>query len=201
VGPVLVSGVVERSAAWAGVRVKTLTSPTSVDARIDPVILLRPLITGHMLVRREPPLGYGALMTDATEPAADGLTKEDRTTIRNAEIGAASLVSRAEPGFFSMFKESAASSGALKAAPAEVQALFQGAGFPSRPEGKTAAEIEAGLLGQVTDAVALLTAKAPDQVQGFKDVLIAMCDAVAGAAKGVSAEESAMVDKVRLALG
>lgn len=136
-----------------------------------------------------------------TEAAATALTKEDQTTIRNAAIGAASLVSRAEPGFFSMFKESAASSGALKAAPAEVQALFQGGGFPPRPEGTTAAEIEAGLLGQVTDAVALLTAKAPVQLQGFKDVLVAMCDAVAGASKGVSADETAMIAKVRAALG
>lgn len=50
-------------------------------------------------------------------------------------------------------------------------------------------------------AMQALNAKAPEQAQGYKDVVLAACDQVAGASKGVSPEETAMIEKIRAALG
>jgi len=127
------------------------------------------------------------------------LTDSDHDTIRNAAMGAIALVSRADPGFFAMFKESMAGSKALAAAPESVRGLFTGFGLP-KPTGSTPEEMEAGVYRDVTAAVEILRAKQPEQAQGFSDVLIQACDAVANASGDVDPKEQAAIDKVRAAL-
>ena len=45
------------------------------------------------------------------------VTDQDKGVVRDAALGAMALVSRADPGFFAMFKESVAGSKAVAAAP------------------------------------------------------------------------------------
>lgn len=109
------------------------------------------------------------------------------------------LVSRADPGFFATFKESVAGSRALAAAPEGVRDLLKAEGFPTPPRG-TAEEVTRTVMDQLGAAVGLLQGKAPEQVEGFKAVVLGACDAVANASKGVAPEESAVIDQVRSAL-
>lgn len=129
------------------------------------------------------------------------LNDTERSTVRDAALGALAMVSRAESGFFAMFKESMAGSQVLKSAPEAVRELLTAPGLPTPPAGKSAEEVEASVLAQLGSAVSVLKEKAPEQLQGFQQVILAACDAVASAAKGVSAEESAIIAKVRSALG
>ena len=60
-------------------------------------------------------------------------TEAEHETIRSAAFGAIALVSKADPGFFSTFKESMAGSRAFAAAPPAVQELLKTGGFPTPP--------------------------------------------------------------------
>ena len=108
-------------------------------------------------------------------PVSEALTDDERSTVRDAALGAIALVSKADPGFFAMFKESMAGSRALQDAPAGVKDLLNAGGFPSPPTGSSKEEVNSKIL--------------------------AACDAVANASDGVAPEEQAAIDQVRAALG
>jgi hypothetical protein len=127
-------------------------------------------------------------------------TDEERTTLRDAAFGAMMLVSQADPGFLAMFKESVAGAKALAGAPADLQQLFKGGGMPSMPRG-SAADVESTTLGKLRQAAAILRAKAPQDLQSYQAVIAAACDQVAAASEGVKETESAMISKVKAAVG
>lgn len=128
-----------------------------------------------------------------------GLTEEDHTLIRRSAFGAIALVSNSDRGFLAMFSESMAGSKALNEAPDDVKELLKEGGFPKPPTGN-AEEIEATVLSELGQAVQLLETKAPSQAQGYREVILAACDRVANAVRGVSDKEAAMVEKVRAAV-
>ena len=127
-------------------------------------------------------------------------TDEDTITLRSAAFSAMMLVSAADPGFLVTFKESIAGARVLAAAPPDLQALFKGGGMPSMPKGSDA-EIEADVLGQLQRAIAILQAKAPQDLQSYRDVIVAACDEVANASKGVAESEAAVIAKIKSAIG
>jgi hypothetical protein len=129
------------------------------------------------------------------------LTTQERDTIRTAAFGSLTLVSKADPGFFAMFKESVAGSRALAEAPQEIKEVFGSGGLPPVPKAGSDQELEATILADVAAAVDILGAKAPAQLQGFKDVLLTACDQVAQASSGVDPAEQQVIDKIRAALG
>ena len=50
-------------------------------------------------------------------------------------------------------------------------------------------------------AVAILQQKGPDEVEGFKAIIVDACDKVAEASKGVAPAETEAIGKVKSALG
>lgn len=134
-------------------------------------------------------------------PVTDVLTDDERSTVRDAALGAMALVSKADPGFFAMFKESMAGSRALKDAPEGVQDLFKADGFPTPPTGSSKEEVDSKILTELTEAMAIVRAKAPAEADGYKQVILNACDAVANASGGVAPEEQTAIEKVRSALG
>lgn len=126
-------------------------------------------------------------------------TDAERDTVRNAAFGAIALVSRADPGFLSSFKESLAGSKALASAPKEITELLRAGGFPTPPKGDQAAQEQAVMIG-LTEAKALLTTKADGSAEAFSGVILEATQAVADASDGVSPEEQAVIDRVRAAL-
>lgn len=127
-------------------------------------------------------------------------TDEERDTVRNAAFGAIALVSKADPGFFSSFKESLAGSKALASGPKEITEILRGGGFPTPPSGDAAAQEQAVVSG-LTQAMGILGAKADGSAEAFKGVILEATRAVADASDGVSPEEQAVLDKVTAALG
>ena len=94
-----------------------------------------------------------------TEPP---LSEDEQKTVRSAALRASALVGQAEPGFLDTFKESFASSRAVKAASPEVQKLFVG-GLPELPAGGKD-DVEARTIELLEQAVGILAAKAPHLV-------------------------------------
>ena len=137
-------------------------------------------------------------MTENTNAAA--LTDDEQSMVRRSAFGAIALVSKADPGFFSMFKESMAGSKAFQEAPAGVQELLREGGFPTPPTGSPA-EIEQTVLTELGQSMQILQAKAPQQATGYRDVILSAADRVANASDGVAPEEQAVIEKIRAALG
>jgi hypothetical protein len=125
---------------------------------------------------------------------------EERDTVRSAAFGAVALVSKADPGFFAMFKESMAGSKAFTTASPELQELLKSGGMPNLPKGNSN-EIDTSILSSVERAVAILQQKGPDEVEGFRAVVVDACNKVAEASKGVAPAETEAIGKVKSALG
>ncbi|MCH8612876.1 hypothetical protein [Arsenicicoccus dermatophilus] len=136
-------------------------------------------------------------MTDNTAPT---LTDEQREQIRNGAFGAIALVSKADPGFLSMFRESMAGSQELAAAPADVRELLAGTGGLPKPPTGSPEEVEARVLADLQAAMTALSTAAPAQAQGYRQVVLAACAKVADAADGVAPAEQAVIDKIGAAL-
>ncbi len=128
------------------------------------------------------------------------LTQEDRNIVRGAAFGAMSLVSRADPGFFDMFKESLAGSKALAAAPEELRRVLAHGAFVVPPSG-SADELENAVVEQLSQATRILASASQTLLEGFRVVVLTACDAVAAASGGVVESETAAIERVRSALG
>jgi hypothetical protein len=135
------------------------------------------------------------------DPTMTDFTDQERDTLRTGAFGAIFLVSNADPGFFATIKESFAGSKVLATASPDLRDLFKSGGVPQMPKGGDAADIEAGVLTALQQATGILQAKAPDQLDNYRTVIMQACEQVAGASEGVKDTETAAIDKVRTALG
>jgi hypothetical protein len=127
-------------------------------------------------------------------------TDSEKQQLRSAALGAVFLVSKAEPGMLDTIKESMAASKSFAQASGDLQGVFRGMGMPKIPKGSSA-EIEAGVLSQLTGSVATIQAKSPQDLDPYRRIVLDACNNAAQAAKGVSAPESEMLSKVMQALG
>ena len=119
--------------------------------------------------------------------------------------GAGMLVSASDQDFTDMFGEVSALAKALRAqqelgASELVRELAsaRGTGF-----GLTTSrnEVETESLVALRSAIETLEAKAPDEVESYRQLVVAVAEAVAAAKSGVEPEETAALDKIRGALG
>jgi hypothetical protein len=127
-------------------------------------------------------------------------TDDERQTLRTAAFGAVFLVSHADPGFLATFKESVAGSKALTQVSPQLRDVFKSGGLPQLPKG-SASEVESAVLSALQQSTAILQAKAPADLDGFRTAVVSACDSVAGASGGVKDAETAAVTKVKAALG
>ncbi len=122
-------------------------------------------------------------------------TDQERDTIRTAAFGAMTLVAAADPGFFAMFKESMAGAKALAAAPQPLQGLLKAGGMPHPAKDK------ATVLAALQQSKQILSAKSPEDLAAFQNVIATACNEVASASQGVAESEVAAINEVRAAIG
>ena len=137
-------------------------------------------------------------MTESPQQPTTELTEDEQKTVRSAALRAGATVAQAEPGFLDTFKESFAASKAVKAASPEVQRLVSG-GLPEMPSGGRA-EDDARTIELLREAVRILTQKAPQLLDEYKQVVLQSVKDVAAAADDTSAKESAAVAEIERAL-
>jgi hypothetical protein len=119
-------------------------------------------------------------------------------------MGAGLLVSVSDRGFFDSFKEAgvlakhvAVARGSSESAVVKEIAGGRGTGFgvTSSP-----AEIESGTLDALRSSVALLEAKAPDEVEAYRSFVLDLARSVAAAAPGGDEAEAGALAKIEAAL-
>ena len=137
-------------------------------------------------------------MTQTPQQPRTALTEDEQKTVRSAAVRAGAFVAQAEPGFFDTFRESFAASKAIRAASPEVQHLVTG-GLPEMPSGGKD-EASARTLELLKQAVGILTQKAPQLVEEYRQVVLQSARDVAAAAGDTSQKETAAVGEIELAL-
>jgi hypothetical protein len=135
---------------------------------------------------------------------AETLSEEEVETLRKGALGAGLLVSVSDRGFFDTFKEAgtlakhvAAARGSSESPVVRKVAEGRGLGF-----GVTTppAEIESETLEALRSSLALLQAKAPDEVGAYRSFVLDLARSVAAAAPGGDQVESEAIAKIEAAL-
>ena len=125
-------------------------------------------------------------------------------TLEKGVTGAGLLVSLADSNLFDSFKEASALAGHLNEARQKSSSVLvrdlaatrgTGFGFGSSPQ-----EVETGSLAAVSSAVAILRAKAPDEVAAYSTFVLEVAESVAKAVSSVSGAETAAIEKIKGAL-
>jgi hypothetical protein len=132
-------------------------------------------------------------------------TDDEWEALQKGVTGAGMLVSVSDQDFTDMFGEASALAKALRAQHEQGAselirelAATRGTGF-----GLTASrnEVESETLASLRSATELLAAKAPDEVEGYRQLVLGVADAVAAAKSGVEPGETAALDRIKDALG
>jgi hypothetical protein len=131
-------------------------------------------------------------------------TETEWETVQKGVTGAGLLVSVSDKGFFDTFKEAGALAKHLNEAreghDSELlrelsQVRGSGFGLAASPD-----EVERETIEALREAVGILQAKAPDELDAYRSLVLGVGESVAEAAKGVGAGESGAIEKIRSAL-
>jgi hypothetical protein len=131
-------------------------------------------------------------------------TETEWETLQKGVTGAGMLVASSDRGFFDTFKESAALAKHVAAAKQDNSselvreiADVHGSGFSvrSKPE-----ELESETLAALQSAKTTLEAKAPDELEAYRQFVLDVAQSVADAAGGGETAESSAIEKVKSAL-
>lgn len=132
-------------------------------------------------------------------------TEDEWKTLQRGVTGSGLLVSLAHRDFSDSFGEASAMAHELADEHVHSQSQLvrdlgstHGTGFGmfDGPE-----KVEAATMAAIAAAIPLLQTKAPDELEAYRAFVLAVADRVAQAKGGVVAEETAMIVKIRLALG
>jgi hypothetical protein len=132
-------------------------------------------------------------------------TEQEWETLQKGVTGAGLLVSVSDRGFFDTFKEAGALAKHLNEAreghDSELlrelsQVRGSGFGLSASPD-----EVDRETLEALPEAVRILQAKAPEELDAYRSLVLGVAESVAEAAKGVGAGESGAIEKIRSALG
>jgi hypothetical protein len=132
-------------------------------------------------------------------------TDEEWTAMQTGIRGTGVYVATVDRGFFDNFKEASAFAKHLRDAHERSDSVLVRdlATGHDRPFGLTSspAEIEAGTVAALEQAVSVLEAKAPEDLPAYRQLVLDIAESVAEAAKGVSSVENTALERVRAALG
>jgi hypothetical protein len=132
-------------------------------------------------------------------------TEEEWKTLQGGINGAGMYVSLVDRGFFDTFKEGNALAHHLRDAHEHSESVLirDLATGHERPFGASSSpqEIQDKTVAALQQSVVLLQAKAPDDLEAYKQLVLDVAQSVAEAAKGVSPQENAALESIRSALG
>jgi hypothetical protein len=132
-------------------------------------------------------------------------TEEEWKALQEGITGAGLYVALVDRGFFDSFKEANALAQHLRDAHEHSDSLLirDLATGHERPFGMTASpsEVEQSVVATIKQAVSVLEAKSAEDLPAYRQVVLAVAQSVAEAAKGVSQQENQALDQIRAALG
>ena len=132
-------------------------------------------------------------------------TKDEWETLERGLTGTGMLVSVADPGVMDSFGESSALAKYLASqrVAGTTELMRELGGTHGTGFGLTTNldEVRAGTILALQSAVGILTAKAPEELDPYRQMVLGVATAVAEAKKGVSPTEEAVISAVKEAVG
>jgi hypothetical protein len=132
-------------------------------------------------------------------------TEDEFKTMQKGVTGAGMLVSISDRDFTDTFGEAGALAKFLgeQRQSSESALIRDIAGARGGGFGVTASpqEVESGTLESLRSAVAALQAKAPDEVDAYRQLVVGVADHVANAKGGLAPSEEAALEKIKEAIG
>jgi hypothetical protein len=132
-------------------------------------------------------------------------SEDEWTVLEKGVIGAGMFVSVSEPDFTHTISETNALAtyvtGHRETSGSELVRELANAHVNPLAFNAPSSRIEAETLAALRSAVAILTAKAPDEVDAYRDLVLGVADHVAQDSGGVRPGETAAIGKIRGALG
>jgi hypothetical protein len=130
-------------------------------------------------------------------------TEEEWEHLKKGVTGSALLISVSDPGFFESFKEAGTAAKHMTAGRQSQSQVVRelaeerpgGFGMKSSPQ-----EVEQGTLAALEGAAAALRAKAPDELDAYRQFVLDVAQSVAQAAGGVDPRETGAIEKIESAL-
>ena len=134
-------------------------------------------------------------------------TETEWQTLQWAVTDTMAYLSMADLGFWEMFKEAGGAAkyvaGIKESGENALVRELAGDIRTKRDKAVTGnpADVSGEVIGRVSEAVALVSAKAPEDLVAFKALIIGVAKATAEAAKGTGPTEAAAITKLEAALG
>ncbi len=132
-------------------------------------------------------------------------TEQEWQALHKGVTGAGLLVSVSDRGFFDAFKEAGALAkhlaGARQSSSSGVVGELAQEGGTGFGVGSSPDEVERETLESLRTGVAALEAKAPDEVDEYRQFVLEVAQSVGAAAGGGETAESGAVERIRSALG
>ena len=132
-------------------------------------------------------------------------TEEEWETLEKGVTGAGFFMAVSDRGFFDTFKEAGALGKHMAHARESGPSTFirdlagtksTGFGWRSSPQ-----EVETETLAALGSAVQILDAKAPDEVENYRALVLDIAESVGSAAKGGEPAEAETLEKIKAAVG
>ncbi|WP_043673651.1 hypothetical protein [Streptomyces xylophagus] len=141
-------------------------------------------------------------MSENTAPAPTSiLTADEKLTLQTAAHGVVSLMAAADPGPISSTRSGMAGGKALSSATGLVGRVLAEKPKGMDLGGSSTADLADRTFTALSDSVTLLKAKAPAEVENFRDTIVTVMEAASRAHKGAAGPaETAMIRKVTGAL-
>lgn len=131
-------------------------------------------------------------------------TEQEWEQLHKGVTGAGLLVSTSDRGFFDTFKEAGALAKHLgearKNASSDIVRELAQTGGTGFGLGTSPTELEGETLGALRSAVTTLEQKAPEDVDDYRQFVLAVAESVGRAAGGGDQAETTTIDKIRAAL-
>jgi len=134
-------------------------------------------------------------------------TPDEWQTLRWAVTDTMIYLSMADPGFWDTFKEANAAAHYMAAAKQTSESALVrelAADIKAKRDKEVSGnptDVSGEVIERVSEAVKIVSDKAPEDLEGFKAFIIGVAKATAEAAKGTSATEAQAIAKLEAALG
>ncbi|MFD5144033.1 hypothetical protein [Streptomyces sp. NPDC058401] len=128
-------------------------------------------------------------------------TPDEQLILQTAAHGVVGLMAAADPGVISSTRSGMAGGKALSAATGAVGRVLAESPKGMELGGKSTADVADQVFGALTTSMALLKAKAPQEVDNFRDTIAVVMDAASRAHRGEAGPaEASMIRKITATL-
>ncbi|MCX4782713.1 hypothetical protein [Streptomyces sp. NBC_01264] len=148
-----------------------------------------------------PEIATSGTATPETATPEAAFTADERLVLQTAAHGVVGLMAAADPGLISSTRSGMAGGKALSSATGAIGRVLAQSPKGMELGGKSTADVADQVFTALTSSIALLKAKAPQEIDNFRDTIAVIMDAASRAHRGEAGPaEASMIRKITATL-